>query len=165
MLCQHCQKRNATTHVKRTVNGKTTELLLCSECASALGVGVFSKGTLGVGNLFGSLFAEPLLRESAEQTCCPSCSKSLRDIVQSGLLGCPDCYTTFYDRLLPSVQRIHGKTSHVGKVAAGGSVKCHREQELAQLRAQLNDAVTKQEYERCAELRDRIKELEGENNA
>lgn len=164
MLCQHCQKRKATTHVKKTVNGKTSELLLCSECASTLGVGVLSSGSFDVGNLFGGLFADPLLRETANQACCPSCGKSLRDIVQSGLVGCPDCYTTFYDRLLPSVQRIHGKTTHVGKVAASGSKQCHRERELEKLRSELNDAVAQQEYERCATLRDRIKELEGEGN-
>lgn len=160
MLCQHCQQNSATTHVKRSVNGKTTELHLCSDCASTLGVGIFSNGGIDVGNLFGGLFADPHVHISKEQNRCAVCGKSLRDIVQSGLVGCPDCYTTFYERLLPSIQRIHGKTSHVGKVAADGSRKHHHEQELDRLRAELNEAVAAQEYERCAQLRDRIKELE-----
>ncbi len=164
MICQKCKQQQATTHVKQTVNGKTTEMMLCSSCASALGMNVLSTSSFDVGNLFGSLFAEPFLRESSQQSCCPGCGKTLKEIVQSGLVGCPNCYTTFYERLLPSIQRIHGKTTHVGKVAAAGSVACRKDHELETLRTALEEAVAKQEFERCAQIRDQIKELEGDGH-
>lgn len=164
MLCQHCQKRNATTHIKRTVNGKTAELYVCSECAAKQGIGVLGGNGLDVTNLFGGLFAAPSLRESDTQERCSSCGKSFRDIVQSGVVGCPDCYIQFYDRLQPSIQRIHGKTSHVGKIAASGSQESRSKRELSELKEELKKALAMQEYERCAQLRDRIKELEGESN-
>ncbi len=164
MFCQKCHTQKATTHVKQTINGKTNELMLCSTCAAALGLNRLSTDSFAVGNLFGSLFAEPFLRESSEQSCCTQCGKTLKEIVQSGLVGCPNCYTTFYERLLPSIQRIHGKTSHVGKVAARGSAAHRIERERERLRAELEEAVIKQEFERCAQLRDQLKELEGESH-
>ena len=48
-----------------------------------------------------------------------------------------------------------------GKIpsTAAGSVRLERE--LEDLRRQLNEAIAAQEYEKCAALRDRIRELEG----
>ena len=121
-------------------------------------------GATSVGNLFGSLFAAPSLRDPDELERCRSCQKSFREIVQSGIVGCPECYIQFYDRLQPSIQRVHGKTVHVGKIAAGGSPSMRKKRELAQLKEELTKALASQEYERCAQLRDQIKELEGEDN-
>lgn len=164
MLCQKCGKNPATTHVKRTVGGKTTEYHLCAACAAEQGFGqTFSHMLDGfsLGDFWGSLFAEPVLPTVTDSVRCEGCGKSFREIASSGRAGCPSCYTTFYDRLLPSIQRIHGKTGHVGKVpsAAGGEVR--RAQEVEELRRQLNNAIANQEYEKCAGLRDRIRELEG----
>ena len=39
MLCQKCQKKEATTYYQETVNGKTTTLHLCEDCAKELGIG------------------------------------------------------------------------------------------------------------------------------
>ena len=38
MLCENCKKNVATTYFKQTVNGKTTEIFLCDECAAKLGL-------------------------------------------------------------------------------------------------------------------------------
>ncbi len=38
MRCEHCNEREATTHIKKIINGNKTELHLCSECAAELGV-------------------------------------------------------------------------------------------------------------------------------
>ena len=163
MVCQQCKKHPATTHIKRTVNGDTTEMYVCSSCAAKQGVDVFA-GATSVGNLFGGLFAAPSLRDPDERERCRSCQKSFREIVQSGIVGCPDCYIQFFDRLQPSIQRVHGKTVHVGKIAAVGGSSIRKKRELAQLKEELKKALALQEYERCAQLRDQIKEMEGEDN-
>ena len=62
MTCQGCGKKPATTFLKKTINGKTTELHLCADCAAKQGIG----GMLGgfdLGDFWGSLFAEPSLRQ------------------------------------------------------------------------------------------------------
>lgn len=38
MLCQSCQKNQATTHIKTIINGELTEYMLCPECAKKNGL-------------------------------------------------------------------------------------------------------------------------------
>jgi len=162
MLCEKCGKNPATTYVKRTVNGKTTEQHLCAACAATQGWGsMWNEFGLDLNSFWGNLFAEPATRALADTVRCECCGRSFAEISKSGKVGCPSCYAIFYDRLLPMVQRLHGKTRHVGKIPEAGSEEARRAQELDGLKKQLAEAVEKQEYETCATLRDRIRELEG----
>ena len=161
MICQHCGKNPATTHIKRMVNGKTTEWHLCAACAAEQG---FHSAVGGMGfdfnDFWGSLFAEPAKRAPEDTVRCADCGRSFREIAELGKPGCPTCYRTFYDRLLPSIQRIHGKTQHTGKVAEKAEELVKKEHELKTLREQLAAHIANQEYEQCAALRDRIRALE-----
>lgn len=164
MLCQYCGKRQATTHLKRVINGQTTEFHVCAQCAAQHGLDLFGGFGLNTGDLFGGLFSSPVSRELGESVRCRTCGRSFREIAQSGQLGCPDCYLTFYDQLLPSIQRVHGKATHAGKVGSSGPDESKTERRLESLKSQLNKAIAAQEYEKCAELRDQIRELEGEQH-
>ncbi|MPM95797.1 Protein-arginine kinase activator protein [bioreactor metagenome] len=91
---------------------------------------------------------------------CPMCGASFQEIVKSGKIGCAECYDKFYDLLLPSVQRIHGKTAHSGKIAANNEIEIKKENVLEELKAKLAQAIEEQNFEYAAELRDKIKEME-----
>lgn len=158
MLCQSCGKNTATTFIQRTVNGKTTTLHLCADCAAKQGISLWNGFNLG--DFWGNLFAEPSQRAIADTVRCEGCGHSFQEIAQSGRAGCPLCYTTFYDRLLPSIERIHGKAHHVGKAPSGAGAQMRKENELAQLKQELSESIARQEYEKCAQLRDRIREME-----
>lgn len=168
MLCQNCGKYEATTHVKRIVNGETAEAHLCTDCARALGyTDVFG----GFGNTFsdllGSFFGESQVSGLSSRTLrCEKCGNTFNDIVNSGKLGCADCYTTFYDKLLPSLQRIHGKTRHEGKNPT--IIKTDVVESVnafARLEEELKKAIEEQNFEKAAELRDKINEMKaGDNN-
>lgn len=161
MLCDKCKMHTATTHVKQTVNGQTTELNLCPACAAKLGLAdPFGSFGLDLGDFWGSLFAPPAIHSHEDELRCPDCGASFRQIAESGKPGCPTCYLTFYERLLPSIQRIHGKTKHTGKVAQQADEKTKNEHELKQLKEELARLIAEQEYEKCAELRDKIRKLE-----
>lgn len=165
MLCQNCGKNVATTFIKKTINGETTEMHLCSECAAKQGLDtMFSGMTFDLDDFWGHFFAEPSLRTAADSVRCEGCGHSFREIAESGKAGCPTCYSTFYDRLLPSIQRIHGKTVHTGKVPSAGGKEAQRDQELVHLRKELDECIAQQKYEQCAALRDRIHELEKEEH-
>ena len=139
MLCQNCGKYEATTHIKRIVNGEATEAHLCSDCARALGY--VSNGIVR----------------------CEKCGSTFNDIVRSGRMGCGDCYSTFYDKLLPSFERIHGRTHHEGK-KANTSPEIKKLSKTEELKENLKQAVEAQNYEEAARLRDEIKKLESEDN-
>ncbi len=162
MLCQNCGKYEATTHVKRIINGETAEAHLCSDCAHALGyTDVFGGFTNPFADLLGSFFGEPSVSALSSRTVrCEKCGNTFNDIVNSSKIGCADCYSTFYDKLLPSLQRIHGKTRHEGKVPkAVQNEEKPKENLIERLEAELREAVESQNFEKAAELRDKIKAL------
>lgn len=169
MLCQNCGKYEATTHVKRIVNGESAEAHLCSDCAHALGYNdVFSGFGNSFTDLLGSFFGEPSASALSSRTVrCEKCGNTFNDIVNNGKLGCADCYNTFYDKLLPSLQRIHGKTHHEGKrpsLKAEMNVS-KKDNTLEILENDLQNAIKNQEFEKAAELRDKINSLkEGDDN-
>lgn len=159
MLCQNCNKNEATTHVKQTINGETREAYLCPECArQAMGQDFFSGNSWDFPDLFHSLFSFPVTH-AAQGGRCPVCGSSFEDIVHSGLAGCAQCYETFYDRILPSVERVHGRAAHVGHIPERAKREPTKEQKIAALEEKLNSAVREQEFEQAAKLRDEIKAL------
>lgn len=168
MLCQNCGKYEATTHVKRIVNGEAAEAHLCSDCAKMLGYeDVFG----GFGNIFGSFLGSFLGDTgvnslSARTIQCEKCGSTFNDIIESGKIGCAECYSKFYEKLLPSLQRIHGKTRHEGKIPNRIAVEEDTSKaQLLKLEEELKAAVEAQNYETAALLRDRIKEIkEGGKN-
>ncbi len=161
MLCQNCGKYEATTHVKRIVNGESAEAHLCSDCAKALGYNdVFGGFGNTFGDLLGSFFGEPQVSAISSRTIrCEKCGNTFNDIVNSGKIGCADCYTTFYDKLLPSLQRIHGKTRHEGKNPTIIKAEVTNVNPIEDLEEQLRIAIDQQNFEKAAQLRDKINEL------
>ncbi len=167
MLCQSCQKRQANTHIKTVVNGELTEMSLCSACAEKMGYGNVFSHMFDLGSLMSGFMGEPKTSALAPEEKCPMCGSTFYAISKSGKVGCAECYNVFYDKLLPSIKRIHGNTVHAGKRAgdsASHKLPAHSAQtpkdELTALKEQLQESVKKQEFERAAQLRDKIKELE-----
>lgn len=164
MLCDICKKRTATTYYKQIVNDSITELHLCSECAANQGYSnIFGGFSNQLEKMFGSVFTLPQAMQTGTKRC-SVCNMSFDDIVKTGRVGCTHCYTEFYDKILPSIKRIHGNTYHVGKKPVAEQRAIRVKPTLEILREQMNEAVTKQEFEKAAELRDKIRNLEDENN-
>lgn len=161
MLCQVCQKKQATTHIKSVVNGEVTQYNLCADCAKKMGYGnIFSDFNSDFSSLLGSIFGTGQQQVLPDGKRCPTCGSSFSDIARSGKVGCAQCYDVFYDRLLPTIRRIHGNTEHTGKSAIAADEKTKAQNELESLKQQLSAAIEAQEFEKAAQLRDKIKELE-----
>ena len=77
-------------------------------------------------------------------------------------MGCADCYDTFYEKLKPSLYRIHGRASHVGKTSSSYDAVSARKERIRELSEQMKEAVATENFERAAEIRDEIKSLKGE---
>ncbi len=168
MKCQKCGANNANTHVKTIINGEFREYDLCSECAHKMGyTNVFADMDNEFAGLLGSFFTN-VLPARTEATRCEFCGSTYPDIAKTGQVGCANCYTLFADRLYPSIRRIHGNTTHCGKNSGRTAAKqpkaaeMTKEEKIAELKTQLEQAVGEQNFEHAAELRDKIKEMEGE---
>ncbi len=159
MLCQSCEKRQATTHIKTIVNGELKEFMLCPECAGKLGYGsFFSSFGPDLDRLYGGFMDSYTPQVTGKR--CPFCGSSFEDIANSGRVGCARCYEIFEDELMPSLQRIHGRTTHTGKLAASAGEAVKVQSEIDACRRELENAIKTQEFEKAARLRDKIRELE-----
>lgn len=159
MVCENCHKNEATATVTKYINGELSISHLCVECAAKLGLGLGELPTLN--NMLSGLFSD-FTPTSRQVTRCPLCGASYDDFARSGKAGCANCYDTFYQQLLPSLQRIHGKTRHTGKLPCSAGIKARIASQLEELKRELSESVTKQEFEQAAILRDKINELEKE---
>ncbi len=170
MLCQNCKKNEATTHIKRVINGEATQSHLCSACAQSLGYNnFFDDFSFNLPSLLSSFFEDSLLAPAEAKTeRCEMCGCSFDDIIRSGNVGCANCYEKFYSKLLPSIQRIHGKVKHAGAIpenTADPIVPKEKttEEKIADLQKEMSKAIDEQNFERAAIIRDEIKMLKGEN--
>ncbi len=162
MMCENCGKNPATTHLKTVLNGVVEEKHLCSYCAANSGYG--NVGGLSLTNMLASMFGESVSRGKPISKRCECCGASFSDIAQSGRVGCSECYTTFRNELLPSLNRLHGKAIHIGNTPVEEKNEDSLEERIKKLKKQLADAIKAEEFEKAAELRDEIRGLEGEEN-
>lgn len=169
MKCNHCGKNEANTHYKRVINGKKEEMYLCEECAKELGVmDDFSFEPFSMDTFFGNLLGAgaAALNSIAGVDRCTYCGSSFNDIVNAGKVGCANCYDRFEDKLNPSIEKLHGRTRHVGKNVSYTVEEDEKEEavdELTKLKEELKLAIQEQRFEDAAVIRDKIKNLtEGE---
>ena len=188
MLCE-CQQRQALIHEVIIQHGQKVERHLCEQCASKLGVSTdphMPISQLITNYISGKNLSIPTvgskdkssIKKDAPSTAapCPTCSLSFTKFKDTGLLGCPACYTSFQRRLTPLIARAHdGGEQHIGKVPRralaalsgpdgvglesllGGASE--REQRLTQVRKKLVHAVEHEDYEQAAMLRDEMTRL------
>jgi protein arginine kinase activator len=183
MICESCHQNLATVHLTEIVAKQKKELHLCEDCAREKG-DVF-KGNFSVHDFLGGLEnaakkkpgdksekKEAVAPTKAKATVsdtgpCPACGLSFPEFKASGRLGCFNDYEHFKKELLPLLEKIHGATQHTGRVPSSVGQKLETQKVLTALRKDLSLAVQREEYERAAQLRDKIKSLEtpvGEKN-
>lgn len=170
MICESCHQNLATVHLTEIVQKYKKETHLCEECARTKGVPYKTQFT--VKEFLGSVASKgeapsdtpvaatpaPPTGELAEP--CPSCGITFADFRSSGRLGCHADYDHFKRGLLPLLEKIHGSVQHTGRVPARVGARIERQRLIAALQRDLSQAVEREEYERAAELRDKIRGVE-----
>jgi len=166
MLCERCHKREAQVHIKHMKNGTVAEYHLCHHCAQAMSQqGVLPEVPMEFPfeNFLGNLFpvkaqkqSEPVTKEQGQKTVCPRCGLDSTEFARTGKFGCAACYDTFRPSVRQLLRRIHGSEIHRGSRPLAKS-SAQPVDDLQTLRKLLREAVEKEEYERAAVLRDRIR--------
>ena len=188
MICQSCNQNLATVHLTEIVQKTKQETHLCEECAKQKGVTYTSQFSVkdflsgltkkpeGAGDeesaspepadaADAAAGAQPNPKKAAAPGAaeslapCPSCGISFSEFRQSGRLGCHQDYDHFRVGLTSLLEKIHGKTQHTGRVPSRVGERIERERQLAAYQNQLRDAIESENYERAADLRDRIESL------
>ena len=186
MKCDCCE-REATVHEVSIQHGKRSERHLCEQCAQAKGVlqigpvpGLVPGQAKSVEHPAGPQVARGV--EAPQSSVCPACGMTFAGFRQAERLGCAACYVALEGHLLPLIQRVQeGACQHVGKVpkrALGASAGLGQEggpvveagvgvgtgaaeiiARVRGLREELERALSDEQYERAASLRDEIARL------
>lgn len=167
MYCQRCNKKEATVHLTKIVNNEKTEVYLCEECAKETGQLPFAgSNPFAFHNLLQGILSPELnsYEQYQQEMKCDKCGLNYREFTKSGLFACARCYDSFSEKIEPIFKRVHGNTKHNGKVPKrrGGTLRIQRE--IEELRDDIQKAVYNENFERAAEIRDKIKELEEKVN-
>lgn len=166
MTCQQCGEREAVVLLKKVEGGEVRVLHLCERCAAERGVpegDESAKTPLGafLAAMGGDAAGESPLSSAAALAECPGCGATLQDFRRTGRLGCATCWTTFEGPLRGLLRRVHGATRHVGECYVQPGAEPADQAALARrLREQLAVAVSDENFEQAAELRDRLRGLE-----
>jgi protein arginine kinase activator len=184
MICGNCGKREVEFLIKQVINQEVHNLNLCRVCAEQMGF--ISPDTPSITISFSLSDAEPAKlkkkknparqrREELENALvCSACGTTYGTFRETKLLGCAKCYEAFRFPLGAYLQEQQGAESHWGGMsgmfsdialargapaAAPDELKSARGAEIERIRAELDEAVRSEEYERAAELRDILRPL------
>ena len=194
MLCDNCGKREANVKYTENINGRRQELNLCEECSRKLGITNMNFNMpIDFSSFFGEFMEDfatpdfmPLLNQ-VKTLKCDQCGYTFDDIVNTGRLGCGNCYSVFEERLDPIIKRIQGSNKHVGRTGKiidnkitekydnkidnektkkqnnesnqDEKVKSEKERKLEKLQEELKKAIKEERYEDAAKIRDQIKDI------
>jgi protein arginine kinase activator len=147
----------ATLHITEVMApGKFEELHFCENCAQKY----LSDPQPAVAKV-GKAEATEADESMFGQAECAECGIKFVEFRNTGRLGCPHDYDVFREELIPLLENIHGDPRHCGKTPRRFPQTKQVETELTKLRSELKQAVTREDYEAAARLRDKIKTLEG----
>ena len=132
-LCDTCGSKPATVNLTQIENNEMFSYHLCEDCAAQKGLEATTEPPASpLPDFLAQIGDEPREQETSDSEC-SFCGLTFTTFRETGRLGCPHCYD-------PTVSEI--------------------EKRMEALRRKLNRAVDAEDFERAAELRDKIRSLE-----
>ncbi|HEY8903730.1 MAG TPA: UvrB/UvrC motif-containing protein [Chthoniobacterales bacterium] len=160
MLCDVCGEKDATVFLTQIVEGKMQKVNLCEACSKAKGVN--DPTGFALADLLLGLGAAQQIDKGPASHKCPVCGFTQADFKKTGRLGCSECYTTFAEGLVPMLANMHKGTTHIGKAPGNRARTREINARVKSLQADLDNAVATEQYEKAADLRDQIRQLEAQ---
>ena len=155
MTCCNCKDKPATVHLTQITGEKMQKVDLCEECAKKKGVN--EPTAFALADLLCGLGASTEMEQASGETTCPQCGFTHADFKKAGRLGCAECYKTFSEGLETLLETMHKGTKHVGKIPYSLQQSRELGERLKQLQKKLDKAITEEDFEQAAQVRDEIK--------
>jgi len=158
MMCCICKEKEATVHYTQITGDKMQKVDLCEDCAKTKGVN--DPTGFSLADLLLGLGASQEIEQAAGgvELKCPRCGFTQADFKKAGRLGCPECYRTFAEALGGLLKSMHKGTRHLGKAPAVFRQSRDLSDRLKVLQDKLAKAITGEDFEAAAVLRDEIKQ-------
>jgi len=164
LLCEDCGKEEATVKLTQIIKNQKTEINLCLDCAKKKGwknplegfpLAEFLASMVQLGE------AKKIEGETAKeaQIKCPVCGITFVDFAKQGRLGCGNCYKVFREQIQDLLRKIHGSDVHRGKIPSTVGEMAVILQEERKLQEKLKKAISEEDFELAAQIRDKLKAL------
>lgn len=167
MLCERCKQREASVFLSEVKHKKKMQHYLCEECAQQRSECIeepsfsYSLQTL-LGQFLEAIASKTEQEESKIK--CSECGMSYTQFRKQGRFGCEHDYEAFRNMLINVFTHIHGASEHKGKVPLAYRNQRKIDEQIQELRKQMDQAVLEERYEEAASLRDQIRILEGKQD-
>lgn len=157
MKCENCGKNEVTFVYQSNINGNVTEKHLCSECAEKLGYTrkIAAHGQRMMQNFFGNSFFDDFFSPM------PSLISRMNRMLE-------DPFDDFFTDMpalgaAPAQQQEQPQQKQDSLVGKEEQSRFAYMRQLNALRIEMKKAVHQENFERAAELRDQIKDLEAQH--
>ena len=154
MKCDVCEKREATALITMIVNGKKSVRRVCQQCVRRLQSGDAYAAEMAI---------LTTMEAPQENIACPICGTAIADFRRTGRVGCSLCYDAFTPVMQPLAARLRVSPEHADAAPVQEEAPVdEKSSRLKAMRDEMFAAVNAEEYERAAQLRDAIRQLESE---
>ena len=159
MKCDICGSNRAVIHIQQIYDGTEINIKICEKCAREKGLTLDNQEIGKSLKVLLSNFEQikSVLDSKNEKRKCPVCGTELNVLKKKHEAGCPECYMEFEDYLKNFYKNTTGRSVHTGKNPGKVALIQRKIQNRARLEKELETAVRKEDYEKAAVLRDRIR--------
>jgi protein arginine kinase activator len=165
MKCQICRENLANIVFTKIVNNEKVVLHICSECAQKKGLTIEIGHPESIAAMKAGADHNPGGEQRQETNVpdlvCDICGLPFAEFKKTGFVGCDNCYEAFNRHIVNILKQIHGSAVHQGKVPLHIAGDVELKKHIRTLRLRLQHCIEAEDYERAAELRDKIASLEG----
>ncbi|MCK5241558.1 UvrB/UvrC motif-containing protein [bacterium] len=166
MQCQICHQEEANVYLIENIGGKQSVMHICESCAQKRHLGeMLTKPAMAIHELLASILELGVTTLSAKEIKCPNCGMTFSRFREIGRFGCAQCYDTFRKNLLPLFRQFHQSEEHRGRFMQNQEMESKiKQKEIKETKARLQQAIAQENFEMAAQLRDRIRRLEGRDS-
>ncbi|UCF98765.1 MAG: UvrB/UvrC motif-containing protein [Spirochaetaceae bacterium] len=160
MKCEICGARKAVIHIQQVIGKERVDLHMCEECALERGIsGEGEHMELSISNMLNGLVDLRTLKEK-KNIICPQCGSTWESIQKREKFGCAECYVAFNREIHFLLEKMGVQSTHRGKLPKGLSTYKRYLVDVVKLKEGLKEALKREDYEKAARIRDRIRDLE-----
>ncbi|MCL1964717.1 MAG: UvrB/UvrC motif-containing protein [Firmicutes bacterium] len=157
MLCDECNKNQATVKLIAIIEGNRTERNLCTACMAKQKGKMRAIGIQGMLSAIWNAANKAAMRHPG--LACSRCGMEYDIFLRTGRLGCSQCYQDFRAELRPLLIRLHGHSQHAGHVPERIDEASKANSRVDRLRREMEIAVACEDFEQAALLRDELRAL------